>query len=99
MVFGTIIPSPRGNLKLLQLLNLADVYLENAWRSTDPDLFLQSCHDTEVILSQAKSLIKNTEDRVMRERAANAYAKLADLLRNHGRKEAQAFYKKLEKLG
>ncbi|KAK3824946.1 MAG: WD40-repeat-containing domain protein [Benniella sp.] len=42
MVFGSIISSPRGKLSLQQVLNLANVYLENASKATDPDIVM-SC--------------------------------------------------------
>ncbi|KAF9351029.1 hypothetical protein BGX34_000851, partial [Mortierella sp. NVP85] len=100
MVFGSIISSPRGNLSLQQIIHLAHVYLENAAISTDPDILLVLCHDVEVSLSQAKKAAKNTGDKAMRDGITTVYMALGDLLDHHGHEnEAQAFYKKSDKLG
>jgi hypothetical protein len=100
MVFGSIISSPRWNLSLQQVLDLANIYLENASKSADPDIVLVLCHDTEVSLSQVKKGIKHKEDREMREGIGSLYIGLGDLLASKGhRVEAQAFYKKSEKWG
>jgi len=100
MVFGSIIKSPRWNLSLQQVLDLANIYLENASKSTDPDIVLVLCHDTEVSLSQVKKAVKHKEDGEMREGIAALYIGLGDLLVSKGyRVEAQAFYKKSEKWG
>jgi hypothetical protein len=99
-VFGSIISSPRGNLSLQQVIHLANVYLENAAKSTDPDILLVLCHDVEVSLFQAKKAAKNTEDKAMRYGIATVYIGLGDLLDHHGHgNEAKAFYKKSDKLG
>ncbi|KAK3820439.1 MAG: hypothetical protein J3Q66DRAFT_439412, partial [Benniella sp.] len=98
MVFGGIISSPRGSLSLQQVLDLANIYLENACKASDPDIALVLCHDAEVSLSQVKRVAKHTEDKTMREGIATAYIGLGELLNNQGhRDEAQAFYKKSEK--
>ncbi|KAK3816625.1 MAG: WD40-repeat-containing domain protein [Benniella sp.] len=100
MVFGSVISSPRGNLSLQQVIHLANVYLENASKSTDPDIRLVLCHDAEISLSQAKKAAKYTEDKAMREGIASVYDGLGELLEHDGHgNEAQAFYKKSEKLG
>jgi hypothetical protein len=100
MVFGSIISSPRGSLSLLQVLDLANIYLENARKTPDPNIALVLCHDTEVSLSHVKKAAKTTGDKVMREGIATIYIGLGDLLNNQGhRDEAQAFYKKSEKWG
>jgi hypothetical protein len=100
MVFGSVISSPRGNLSLKQALNLANIYLENASRSVDPDITLVLCYDTEVSLTHVKKAAKNNEDKTMRARIATAYVGLGDLLNSQGhREEAQAFFKKSEKWG
>ncbi|KAK3807050.1 MAG: hypothetical protein J3Q66DRAFT_374914 [Benniella sp.] len=99
MLFGSIISSPRDILSPMQALELANVYLEKASKSNDPFLALVLCHDTEVSLSQAKKTSKGIEVQVMREGMASAYDNLGGLLTRHGRRdEAQAFYKKAEKL-
>jgi len=100
MVFWSITKSPRWNLSLQQVLDLANIYLENASKSTDPDIVLVLCHDTEVSLSQVKKAVKRKEDGEMREGIAALYIGLGDLLASKGyRVEAQAFYKKSEKWG
>jgi hypothetical protein len=100
MVFGSIISSPRGSLSLQKIISLANVYLENASKSSDPEILLVLCHDAEVSLAQARKTAKNTEDKAMREGIATVYIGLGDLLDSQGhRNEAQAFYKKSEKWG
>ncbi|KAK3828974.1 MAG: hypothetical protein J3Q66DRAFT_435407 [Benniella sp.] len=100
MVFGTLISSPRGNLSLQQVVDLANIYLENACRTPDPSIALVLCHDTEVSLSHAKRAAKYTENKDMREGIATIYVGLGELLDKHGHQdEARAFYKKSEKWG
>ncbi|KAK3810937.1 MAG: hypothetical protein J3Q66DRAFT_443222, partial [Benniella sp.] len=95
MVFGSVISSPRAHLSLQQVLDLSNVYLENARKAVDPNIALVLCHDTEVSLSQVKRAAKHTDDTVMREGIASLYIGLGELLDTQGRKnEAQAFYKK-----
>jgi hypothetical protein len=99
MVFGSIISSPRGSLSLHQVLDLANVYLDNARKAQDPSIALVLCHDTEVSLSHVKRA-KHTEDKAMREGIAMVYIGLGDLLNNQDHpEEAKAFYKKSEKWG
>jgi hypothetical protein len=99
MVFGTIISPPRSDLSPQQVLHLANFYLENARRETDPNIVLVLCHDAEVSLSYVKRA-KYTEDKTTREGMATVYAEFGDLLDSHGhRSEAQAFNKKSEKWG
>ncbi|KAF9362570.1 hypothetical protein BGX34_005917 [Mortierella sp. NVP85] len=98
MVFGGIIRSPRGNLPLQKVLDLANLYLETACKSTDPEVTLVLCHDTEVSLSQAKRDAKNIKDESVHDTVATIYASLGALLDNQGHlDEARAFYKKAEK--
>ncbi|KAF9347048.1 hypothetical protein BGX34_003442, partial [Mortierella sp. NVP85] len=100
MLFGSIISSPRDILLPTQALELANIYLENARKATDPYIALVLCHDTEVSLSQAKGASKRHELQVVREGVSTAYVKLGRLLDAHGRRdEAQACYRKGEKLG
>ncbi|KAK3816620.1 MAG: WD40-repeat-containing domain protein [Benniella sp.] len=100
MLFGSIISSPRGNLSLQQALNLANLYLKNAEKSTDYDICLVLCHDVEVSLSQVKKTIRKIEDEAMRERIAHVYIEVGRLLdRLDHSSEAQAFYKKSLKFG
>ena len=93
MVLWSVISSPRASLSLQQVLDLANVYLENARKAVDPNIAIVLCHDTEVSLSQVKR--KHTNDTNMREDIASIYIELGDFLDTRGRKnEAQAFYKK-----
>ncbi|KAI8356345.1 hypothetical protein B0O80DRAFT_425215 [Mortierella sp. GBAus27b] len=88
--FGGIVRSPRSILLPVQALELANIYLENAC----------NVNDTEVALSQAKSGSKSTDHHPLRESIANAYIELGRLLDGHGHcKEAQASYKKADKMG
>lgn len=97
---GGIVSSPRENLSPQQSLELAAVYLENASKATDPDITLVLCHDTEVSLSQAEKSINNIEDPLVREGIATTYIDMGKLLSNLGHQhEAQASYKRAEKLG
>jgi hypothetical protein len=99
MLFGSIVSSPRDILLPTQALELANIYLDNANKATDPYIALVLCHDTEVSLSQAKGASKRHELQAVREGVVTAYVKLGKLLHTHGRRdEAQACYKKAEKL-
>jgi len=85
---------------LQQVLDLANVYLENARKAVDPNIALVFCHDTEVSLSQVKRAAKRINDTNMRENIAATYIELGEFLDTQGRKnEAQAFYKKSVKWG
>ncbi|KAF9985426.1 hypothetical protein BGZ65_010866 [Modicella reniformis] len=100
MVFGAIVSSSRGALSALQALELANVYLEGAFRVNDSDISLVLCSDAEVSLSQAKKTSKSTEDKAIREGIATAYLELGKVLETRGHQdEAQASYKKGEKMG
>ncbi|KAF9920652.1 hypothetical protein BGZ65_011054, partial [Modicella reniformis] len=100
MIFGSIVPSPRGILSAQQSLELANVYLENANRVPDNDIALVLCHDTELSLSQAKKSAKREEDKAVSKRVATAYIELGKVLNGRGHHiEAKASYKKAEKLG
>lgn len=101
MVFTGIVSSPRANISLQKALELANVYLENAINATDSELTLVFCHDTEVTLSQAKRIVNNnSDDKTLREGIATAYVNLGQLLHTRGHfREAQASYKKAERMG
>ncbi|KAF9351382.1 hypothetical protein BGX34_000590, partial [Mortierella sp. NVP85] len=100
MGFGSVISSPRGNLTLQQALGLANVYLEYAGKAQDTDIALVLCHDTELALSQAKKGTKGGDDQTMRQEIATSYLGLGRVLAIRGYiSEAQAIYKKAEKLG
>jgi len=99
-MFSGVISSPRGKLSLQKTLELANLYLENAKNSRDPEIFLVLCHDTETSLSQAKKVAKKTEDESMNGSIAATYDGLGDLLEKKGHQaEAKAFRKKSEKRG
>ncbi|KAI8362187.1 hypothetical protein B0O80DRAFT_421752 [Mortierella sp. GBAus27b] len=100
MKFSSIVSSPLGSLSLQQILDLANLYLENARMATDPGITLVLCHDTETSLDQVKKAAKNSADKSMNERIATVYNDLGELLESQGHHdEAQAFYKKSEKWG
>ena len=100
MLFGTIISSPRDILTPIQTLELANTYLDNARKTTDPYVALVLCHDTEVSLAQAVRGVKRLKVPVVRQVIAAAYVQLGWLLKSRSLlEEADAFYKKAEKLG
>lgn len=108
MLFRSIVPLPRGTLSPHQVVQLTNVYLENAHKSNDHDVALVLCHNAEAVLSQAKGTTRksfasaspDTEDQTMHEIIATAYFNLGKLLENQGHgDEAKAFYKKSEKWG
>ena len=99
-MFGHVVPNPRGNLSLKQSLELANIYLEHAGKTRDHDIALVFCHDTEVSLSQARRAAKSGDDRAIRQGIATGYIGLGRVLAIRGFiSEAQAIYKKAEKLG
>ncbi|KAG0234983.1 hypothetical protein BGX31_004386 [Mortierella sp. GBA43] len=103
MLLRSIVPSPKGALSLQEILQLTDIYLENAIRANDNNVVLVLCHNAEVALSQAKNPFKksssNSEDRDSRLVAA-AYFDLGKLLEGQGHQEgAQALYKRCKKWG
>jgi len=100
MVFHSIVSSPRGNLPLQHVLDLANIYLECASKAHHPDIALVLCHDTEVALSQAKKAAKRSKEQTVLHRIATAYMELGRELDYRGRgSEAQESYKKAEKGG
>jgi tetratricopeptide (TPR) repeat protein len=100
MVFGHIISSPRGNLSLQQSLLLANLFLDCAGRAQDRDVAIVLCHETEAALSHAKKAAKNVEDKALQQEIGHAYIGLGQVLESQEhRDEAQAIYKKAEKLG
>jgi len=99
-MFGHVISNPRGNLSLEQALELANIYLEYAGKTKDPDVALVLCHDTEVSLFQAKKAAKHGDDQAVRQSIATGYIGLGKVLEIRGRRsEARAIFKKAEKLG
>jgi len=84
MVLTGIVSSPRGSLSPQKILELANVYLENAFSATDSDIALVLCHDTQVSLSQAKKSAKRDKDQTVTEGVGIAYIGLGKLLESHG---------------
>ncbi|KAG0199816.1 hypothetical protein BGX31_004212, partial [Mortierella sp. GBA43] len=100
MVFGSTITSPRANLSLQQLLEVANTYLDDARNTKDSTVALVFCHDTEVSLAQLKKVAKRTDDKSARKSISSIYFGLGQVLDTQGhREEAQAFYKKSERWG
>jgi small nuclear ribonucleoprotein (snRNP)-like protein len=101
-----IVPPLKGALTLRQVLQLTNMYLENASETDDHDIALVLCQHAEVVLSEAKSASKkassssNPEDQVLSKNVASAYYKLGKLLEIQDyRDQAQEFFKKSKKLG
>jgi hypothetical protein len=100
MLFGGIVSSLRGSLSPQKALKLANVYLETAFSTTDSDIALVLCHDTEVSLYQAKKSARHDKNATVIKGIATAYIGLGKLLESHGHVGgAQASFKKAEKLG
>ncbi|KAF9355436.1 hypothetical protein BGX34_010485, partial [Mortierella sp. NVP85] len=107
MLSRSIVPTPKDGLSLRQALALSQVYLENAYRTTDHDIALVLCHDTEFALTQAKNANKrhplppgDPEYKNLRDGIASAYIDLGKLLEKQGFSAvAQAICKKAEKWG
>jgi hypothetical protein len=100
MVFGHIVSSPRGTLSAQQSLHLANFFLDGAGKAQDRDIALALCHETELTLFQSKKSAKCTDDQTVRQGIAVAFIGLGKVLDIHEhRTEAQAIYKKAEKMG
>jgi hypothetical protein len=92
--------TPLGALSSQQALELANLYLDNAYNISDPAIALVLCHDTKGSLSHAKKVAGHHENQVVNGRIATAYIDLGALLKHHRHDiEAQTIYKKAEKLG
>ncbi|KAK3823425.1 MAG: hypothetical protein J3Q66DRAFT_366571 [Benniella sp.] len=100
MVFGSVISSPLCSLSPQKALELANLYLDNAYKASDSDIALILCHDTKVSLFQAKKATKQSKDPMAIEGIATAYMDLSKLLEKHGHEsESRTICKKGEKLG
>ncbi|KAF9970566.1 hypothetical protein BGZ65_011037, partial [Modicella reniformis] len=107
MLFRGVVPSPKSPLSLQQTLELTNIYLENAFKTTDHDIALVLCHDAEVSLAEAKNNTKKSlthpkdaEEEALREGVASAYIGIGKLLDSQGYPDkALTIYKKAEKLG
>ncbi|KAG0231582.1 hypothetical protein BGX31_005478, partial [Mortierella sp. GBA43] len=99
-MFGSVITSPQGSLSPLQALNLAKVYLENAFKETDANIMLVLCHDTEVSLLQARRGAKRAKDNAVQDMVAATYVDFGKFLYRRGHHgEAQTIFTKAQKLG
>jgi hypothetical protein len=100
MELGGVFSSPREDFSLQNILELANSYLENAYKSTDPETILALCHDAETSLSQAEKVANLTGDESMNGLIATLYNGLCELLDRQGlRDEAAAFREKSQKQG
>jgi len=100
MAFGNIVMSPQGTLSPEKTLELANIYLENAFSTTDSDIALVLCRDTELSLYQANKSAKQEKNRTVVGEIATAYIGLGKLLESlHQIKGAYASFRKAEKLG
>ena len=100
MVLNGIVSSPRANISPQKSLELANVYLENAFNAIDSDIALVLCHDAEVSLYQAKKSVKHGKDQTVAKGIATAYIGLGKVLESRGHVGgAEASFKKAEKLG
>lgn len=105
MVFD-VVPAHRSSLTLQQVLDLCNIYLDNASRTEDRSVALVLCHDAEIALNQAKKASKkhpspnDVEHQALRDKVATAYTKLGKLMDDHELQDkAKIFYKKTEKWG
>ncbi|KAF9350341.1 hypothetical protein BGX34_001272, partial [Mortierella sp. NVP85] len=99
-MFGSAIPSSGGPSTPQQFLNLANLYLEQAFSTSDPGIALELCRHAEDSLSKAKKTVKNAHNQAAVEGIANAYIGLGKFLESCGHADgAKAIFKKAEKLG
>ncbi|KAF9364980.1 hypothetical protein BGX34_011817 [Mortierella sp. NVP85] len=99
--------SSSGSLSVQQILELANLSLENARGVKDAELALELCDDTEVALSgikgsQRKALIasRKDEDQTLSKRIATSYVNLGTLQGSLGRSDkAHANFKKAVQWG
>ncbi|KAK3823385.1 MAG: WD40-repeat-containing domain protein [Benniella sp.] len=100
MMLGGVASSPLGSLSPEQALELAKVYLDNAFNANDSDIALVLCYDTKTSLSQAKKALKKSENPAVNEGMAAVYIDLGKAFEIRGHDvEAQESYKKAEKYG
>jgi hypothetical protein len=101
------VPAFKGVLSLHQALEVSNVYLEGAFRSTDRDIALLLCHDANAVLIHAKDAdrdfpdhLKDTRYQIWRSGIAAAYIDLAMLLEFLGYSDkAEPIRKKAVKWG
>ncbi|KAK3821635.1 MAG: WD40-repeat-containing domain protein [Benniella sp.] len=78
-MFSRKTPSSQGPLSPQQALELANIYLEKASKTTDPDIALILCCDTEFSLSEAKEAAKHVKNQTVIRGIARAYIELEKL--------------------
>jgi hypothetical protein len=86
-MLGNSVSLHRVNLSLQKSLDLANLYLRNAWDSTDAEITLVLCHDTKDALSQAKKVARRTGDRSMDALIATTHIDLGGLLERQGHRD------------
>ncbi|KAG0310472.1 hypothetical protein BGZ99_000363, partial [Dissophora globulifera] len=99
--------SPRVTSSPQQILELANLHLENARKTKDREVALDLCNDAEAALSRITKTAKKTlktplsvEDQALRNGVAASYLEHGNLLESLGHVEkAKLSYKKAEKLG
>jgi hypothetical protein len=100
MWFSSIVSSPRGSLLPHQTLELANVYLENAFDAKDSNIALVLCHDTEAALYQARKASKHDKNPTVTKGIATAYISLGKLLESRGHVSgAEVSFEKAKNLG
>ncbi|KAG0294426.1 hypothetical protein BGZ98_001774, partial [Dissophora globulifera] len=96
-----------GTLSPQQTLELANLHLENARKTKDPEISLVLCHDAEAALSRIKRVAKKSlktplsvEDQALRDGFAAAYFEHGSLLEQLDHIEmAKVSYRNAEKMG
>ncbi|KAG0305573.1 hypothetical protein BGZ98_003921, partial [Dissophora globulifera] len=99
--------SSHGTLSPHKTLELANIHLENARKTKDPEIALLLCNDAEAALSRIKRVAKNNlntplsvEDQALRDGVAIAYLEHGNLAEGLNHIEmAKVSYRKAEKLG
>jgi hypothetical protein len=107
MLSRSIVPAFKGALSLHQALDLCNVYLDGAFKTTDQDIALLLCSNAEAALSHTKGANKNLSDHLKdatyqtwRSGIAAAYIDLGKLLECQGYGDkADLIRKKSEKWG
>ncbi|KAF9344557.1 hypothetical protein BGX34_005551, partial [Mortierella sp. NVP85] len=99
-MFDSAAPFSGGLSTPQQFLNLANLYLEQAFSTSDPGIALELCRNAKDSLSKAKKTVKNGHNQAVVEGIANAYIGLGKFLESCGHADgAKAIFKKAEKLG
>ncbi|KAG0244248.1 hypothetical protein BGX31_009529 [Mortierella sp. GBA43] len=100
MLFRNVVPSPKSPLSPRQILDLASVLVENAFKTTDENIALVLCQHAEVALSQVKDGTdepSDHENQVLREKIATVYYNIGKLLEDLDHPDAaRMFFKKSE---